>query len=146
MRFLAATNCGCSPNESEDRSFFLAVLPQFLGSADNPGLQMGILGAVDLLMEVILYGCIGVLAGAFHTRLTGSTNATTALNYLACAVYFVLAATIITEVFTDKPFPTASVNGRAEISSSTANHVPACSTTRHHSGLSVWRPTGPPVH
>ncbi|GAB3292590.1 LysE family translocator [Parasphingorhabdus pacifica] len=45
--------------------FFLAVLPQFIGNADNPALQMAMLGAVDVLMEVVLYGGIGVLAGDF---------------------------------------------------------------------------------
>lgn len=76
--------------------FFLAVLPQFTGSAENYGLQMAMLGAVDVLMEMILYGCIGILAGAFHARLTGGTDAAAALNYMASAVYAVLAATIIT--------------------------------------------------
>jgi threonine/homoserine/homoserine lactone efflux protein len=78
--------------------FFLAVLPQFIGSADNPGLQMAILGAIDILMEVILYGCIGVLAGFFHARLVDSTKATAVLNYIACSVYVVLAGTICGEI------------------------------------------------
>jgi threonine/homoserine/homoserine lactone efflux protein len=75
--------------------FFLAVLPQFIGSAENPGLQMAVLGAIDVLMEIVLYGCIGILAGSFHARLTGSTKATTTLNYIACTVYVVLAGTIV---------------------------------------------------
>ncbi|SMQ18082.1 Threonine/homoserine/homoserine lactone efflux protein [Streptomyces sp. Ag82_O1-12] len=78
--------------------FFLAVLPQFIGSADNPALQMAMLGAVNVLMEVILYGCIGVLAGVFHARLVGSTKATAVLNYIACIVYVVLAGTIFGEI------------------------------------------------
>ncbi|MFJ5997949.1 LysE family translocator [Streptomyces sp. NPDC092370] len=78
--------------------FFLAVLPQFIGGADNPALQMAILGAINVLMEVILYGCIGVLAGFFHARLVDSTKATTVLNYIACAVYVVLAGTIFGEI------------------------------------------------
>ncbi|MFI8191244.1 LysE family translocator [Streptomyces sp. NPDC085946] len=77
--------------------FFLAVLPQFIGSADNPGVQMALLGAIDILMEVILYGGIGVLAGFFHARLVDSTKATAVLNYLACTVYVVLAGTIFVE-------------------------------------------------
>jgi threonine/homoserine/homoserine lactone efflux protein len=81
--------------------FFLAVLPQFIGSADNPGLQMAILGAIDILMEVILYGCIGVLAGFFHARLVDSTKATVVLNYSACTVYVVLAATIFADILLD---------------------------------------------
>jgi threonine/homoserine/homoserine lactone efflux protein len=78
--------------------FFLAVLPQFIGSAENPGLQMAILGAINVLMEVILYGCIGVLAGFFHARLVDSTKATAVLNYMACTVYVVLAGAITGEV------------------------------------------------
>lgn len=75
--------------------FFLAVLPQFIGSAENPVLQMAVLGAIDILMEIILYGCIGVLAGSFHARFTGATKATTVLNYIASAVYIVLAGTVV---------------------------------------------------
>ncbi|WP_150251589.1 LysE family translocator [Nocardiopsis deserti] len=80
--------------------FFLAVLPQFTGNAENYALQLAMLGAVNVLMEMIIYGGIGVLAGSFHARLAGSTNAVTVLNYTASAVYFVLAAAIIAEVVT----------------------------------------------
>lgn len=78
--------------------FFLAVLPQFIGNAENPGFQMAILGAINILMEVILYGSIGVLAGFFQARLTGSTRATAVLNYIACTVYVVLAGAITGEI------------------------------------------------
>ncbi|MFE5833153.1 LysE family translocator [Streptomyces sp. NPDC056488] len=78
--------------------FYLAVLPQFLGDAEDPGAQMALLGAINVLMEVVLYGGIGMLAGSFRTRLTGSSKATVVLNYAACAVYVVLAATISVEV------------------------------------------------
>ncbi|WP_020135959.1 LysE family translocator [Streptomyces sp. 351MFTsu5.1] len=78
--------------------FFLAILPQFIGSAENPALQMAILGAIDILMEVILYGSVGVLAGYFQARLAGSTKATAVLNYMACTVYVVLAGTITGEI------------------------------------------------
>ncbi|MEU1318157.1 LysE family translocator [Streptomyces tibetensis] len=78
--------------------FFLAVLPQFIGGADNPSLQMAMLGAINVLMEVILYGCIGVAAGFFHARLVDSTKATTVLNYIACTVYVALAGTIFGEL------------------------------------------------
>ncbi|MEU9924956.1 LysE family translocator [Streptomyces griseoluteus] len=78
--------------------FYLAVLPQFIGSAENPELQMVVLGAINVLMEIILYGCVGVLSGLFHARLTGSTKATAVLNYAACAVYVVLAAAITGEI------------------------------------------------
>ncbi|MER5717406.1 LysE family translocator [Streptomyces sp. NPDC002132] len=78
--------------------FYLAVLPQFIGNAENPQLQMVALGAINVLMEMILYGCIGVLAGFFHERLTDSRKATVVLNYAACAVYVVLAAAITVEI------------------------------------------------
>ncbi|KOX37177.1 MULTISPECIES: LysE family translocator [unclassified Streptomyces] len=78
--------------------FYLAILPQFLGNAEAPGMQMALLGAINVLMEVVLYGSIGVLSGFFRTRLTGSSKATAVLNYGACAVYVVLAATISVEV------------------------------------------------
>ncbi|MFE6162162.1 LysE family translocator [Streptomyces sp. NPDC056486] len=80
--------------------FFLAVLPQFTGSAESYALQLAMLGAVDVLMELILYGGIGVLAGSFHARLAGSTNAAAVLNYISSAVYAVLATTIIVGVVT----------------------------------------------
>ncbi|WP_017586212.1 LysE family translocator [Nocardiopsis ganjiahuensis] len=80
--------------------FFLAVLPQFTGSADNYTLQLAMLGAVDVLVEMVLYGGVGVLAGSFHARLSGSSKAVAVLNYAASAVYFVLATAIIAEVVT----------------------------------------------
>jgi threonine/homoserine/homoserine lactone efflux protein len=78
--------------------FFLAVLPQFMGSAESSGLQLAILGAVDVLAEVVLYGAIGVLAGVFHARLGGAKSASAVLNCAACVVYVVLAATIVVEI------------------------------------------------
>ncbi|MEU7717296.1 LysE family translocator [Streptomyces tibetensis] len=78
--------------------FYLAVLPQFIGSAANPELQMAVLGAINVAMEVVLYGGIGVLAGFFHARLTGSTKGTAVLNYAACAVYVALASAITVEI------------------------------------------------
>lgn len=78
--------------------FYLAVLPQFIGSTAHPGLQMAILGAINILMEMLLYGCIGVMAGSFQARLAGSTGATAVLNYIACTVYVVLAAVITGEI------------------------------------------------
>ncbi|MEU0027169.1 LysE family translocator [Streptomyces sp. NPDC006335] len=83
--------------------FYLAVLPQFLGSAGNPELQMAVLGLINVLMEVILYGCVGVLSGFFQTRLTGSMKATAVLNYAACTVYVVLATAITVEILLAGP-------------------------------------------
>ncbi|MFE5513463.1 LysE family translocator [Streptomyces sp. NPDC056529] len=78
--------------------FYLAVLPQFIGNAEDPELQMGVLGAINVLMEVVLYGCVGVLSGFFHARLTGSAKATAVLNYVASGVYVVLAVAISAEI------------------------------------------------
>ncbi|MES9520523.1 LysE family translocator [Streptomyces capoamus] len=78
--------------------FFLAVLPQFIGDAENPGVQMAILGAIDVVMEVVLYGAVGMLAGFFHARLVDSTKATAVLNYTASTVYVLLAGTIFGEI------------------------------------------------
>ncbi|ADB33097.1 Lysine exporter protein (LYSE/YGGA) [Kribbella flavida DSM 17836] len=78
--------------------FFLAVLPQFLGDTQNAGLQLAMLGAVTVLVEVLLYGTIGVLAGAFQARFRRSGKAGAGLNYLAGIVYLVLAGAILTEL------------------------------------------------
>lgn len=78
--------------------FFLAVLPQFMGDAQNAGWQLAMLGAVNVLTEVLLYGTIGVLAGAFHSRFRRSRRAGAVLSYLAGAVYLVLAGVVLAEV------------------------------------------------
>jgi threonine/homoserine/homoserine lactone efflux protein len=78
--------------------FFIAVLPQFLGTAGRPELQLAMLGAVNVGMEVVLYGAIGVGAGAFHSRFAGSPSAGKVLKYIAAAVYAVLAIVILAEV------------------------------------------------
>lgn len=77
--------------------FFIAVLPQFLGTADRPELQLAMLGAVNVGMEVALYGAIGVGAGAFHSRFAGSPSADKVLTYIAAGVYAVLAIVILAE-------------------------------------------------
>lgn len=78
--------------------FFLAVLPQFMGRADNAGMQLALLGAVNVLAEVVLYGAIGLLAGAFHSRFIGTRGAGAVLNYIAGGVYLVLAIVVVTEL------------------------------------------------
>ena len=78
--------------------FYLAVLTQFIGNAQNVSLQLAMLGAVNVLTEVVLYGGLGVFAGAFHARLDRSRKSTAVLNYIACLVYVGLAIAIVTEV------------------------------------------------
>ncbi|MEU4386034.1 LysE family translocator [Promicromonospora sp. NPDC023805] len=77
--------------------FFIAVLPQFMGSAEQAELQLAMLGAVNVGMEVLLYGAIGVGAGAFHTRYSESHRAGAVLHYIAAAVYLALAVAILAE-------------------------------------------------
>lgn len=78
--------------------FFLAVLPQFMGDAQNAGMQLAMLGAVNVLSEVLLYGSIGVLAGYFHSRFHGARKAGVVLNYIAGAVYLALAGVVVAEM------------------------------------------------
>jgi threonine/homoserine/homoserine lactone efflux protein len=77
--------------------FYLAVLPQFMGNAQHTELQLALLGAVSVGMEVLLYGAIGVGAGAFHTRFSESHRAGAVLHHIAAAVYLVLAVVILAE-------------------------------------------------
>jgi threonine/homoserine/homoserine lactone efflux protein len=78
--------------------FFLAVLPQFVGDAQNVDYQLAILGTVTVLIEVVLYGSIGVLAGFFHSRSQNSRRAGAVLHYIASGVYVVLAVVVVAEV------------------------------------------------
>lgn len=78
--------------------FFLSVLPQFMGEAQNPGLQLAMLGAVNVLMEILIYGTIGILAGVFHARFKTSSGAGAVLNCIAGAVYLALAGVVIADL------------------------------------------------
>lgn len=83
--------------------FFLAVLPQFLGTARQPTAQLAMLGVVNVLAEVLLYGVVGLIAGTLHARFSGSKRATTVLHYLAAGVYLVLAVAVLFETFMTLP-------------------------------------------
>jgi threonine/homoserine/homoserine lactone efflux protein len=78
--------------------FFLAVLPGFVGDARNVTLQLAVLGAANVLTEVLLYGGIGLLAGGFHARISGARTARSVLNYVAGAVYLALASAFAGEL------------------------------------------------
>lgn len=78
--------------------FFLAVLPQFTGSAENAKLQLAMLGAINVVFEVVLYGALGVLAGFFHERYSGSRQADTVLSYVAGLVYAGLATVVLADI------------------------------------------------
>ncbi|GGE75715.1 LysE family translocator [Nesterenkonia cremea] len=75
--------------------FYLAVLPQFLGSASNSMAQMFMLGAVNVMSEVLLYGTLGLLAGSLHSKFTNSSKAPIVLNIIAGSVYLLLAIIIV---------------------------------------------------
>lgn len=79
--------------------FFLAVLPHFVGEAENIKLQLAMLGVVNVLSEVFLYGSVGLFAGAFHARFQSKHGSHAALNYVAATVYAGLALVILVEVF-----------------------------------------------
>lgn len=81
--------------------FFVAVLPGFLGRAGNATAQMGMLGAVNVAMETLLYGTIGVFAGTFHARVSGQGRAQRILSWVAASVYLLLAVVIGAEAVMD---------------------------------------------
>lgn len=81
--------------------FFVAVLPGFLGHARSATAQMGMLGAVNIAMETLLYGSIGVFAGHFHTRVAGHGRGRRVLTLVAAGVYLLLAVVIGAEAVRD---------------------------------------------
>ncbi|MFG6444489.1 LysE family translocator [Microbacterium sp. P07] len=83
--------------------FFLAVLPQFLGTAAQPTAQLAMLGTVNVLMEVVLYGAVGLMAGTLRARFARSKRAAPLLHYLAAGVYFILAVLVIAETLASLP-------------------------------------------
>ncbi|MFY0405476.1 LysE family translocator [Solicola sp. PLA-1-18] len=78
--------------------FFLAVLPQFLGGASSTAAQLAMLGSVNVLAEVLLYGAVGVLAGGLRSRLVDARRAGTSVSLLAGAVYATLGVVVLAEV------------------------------------------------
>lgn len=78
--------------------FFLAVLPQFVGEAESTTAQLAMLGVVNVAMEVLLYGAIGVLAGAFQARFANSRRGGVVLHTIAGIVYTLLACFVLAEV------------------------------------------------
>lgn len=78
--------------------FFLAVLPQFIGDAQNVKAQLSLLGAVNVLTEVVLYGGVGLVAGTFNVRFSGQRKSVVALNVFASTVYLALSAAIMAEL------------------------------------------------
>lgn len=80
--------------------FFLAVLPQFVGDADDTTAQLALLGATNVLAEVLLYGTIGLVAGGVRARTVTSRRRGAMLERLAGVVYLGLAVIIAAETLT----------------------------------------------
>lgn len=74
------------------------MLPGFLGRATSPGVQLAMLGAVNVATEVVLYGAVGQAAGTLGGLLTRSRRTTTVLNGVAAAVYLLLAIWFVVDV------------------------------------------------
>lgn len=79
--------------------FFLAVLPQFLGDADDVTAQLAMLGAVNVAMEVGLYGSLGLFAGSIGGQLLNGARSARILQYVAAAVYLGIAIVVTVEAF-----------------------------------------------
>lgn len=78
--------------------FFISVLPQFMGGAQSSGMQLAMLGAVNVMTEVVLYGSIGLLAGYLHSRVHRTGKTGLVLNYIAAIVYAVLSGLILADI------------------------------------------------
>jgi threonine/homoserine/homoserine lactone efflux protein len=75
--------------------FFLAFLPQFLGHASNPTLQLLMLGLLFQLIGLIIDLAIGWSAGSFRDKVLARPGALRTMTYTSAAVFIALA-TIIT--------------------------------------------------
>lgn len=80
--------------------FFLAFLPQFLGTASNPMLQLLMFGLLFQLAGLVVDLLIGRAAGAFRTRVLGKPARLRLLTRISAVVFAVLAVLVITEVLT----------------------------------------------
>ncbi|OUE29596.1 Homoserine/homoserine lactone efflux protein [Clavibacter michiganensis] len=78
--------------------FFIAVLPQFLGSASNANAQLAMLGAINVLTEFLLYGSLGVFAARFSERFKSNGRAQFIINCIAGSVFVGLAVFIVVEI------------------------------------------------
>lgn len=80
--------------------FFAAVLPRFTGAARSEPHQLALLGGINIALEVILYGAIGIFAGSFQHTLSRRPRVGRYLHRFAAVVYLVLAAVIAYDVIT----------------------------------------------
>ena len=76
--------------------FFLAYLPQFVDpDQGSVGLQIGILGALFMLMTLIVFGGIALLAGQLGRILRESPRIRVVMNRIAGVVFVTLALKLL---------------------------------------------------
>lgn len=78
--------------------FFIALLPQFIGEASSPTLQLTLLSVIDILIEFVLYGTVGLFAGSFQSRFADSAKGGRVLHYISAGVYFALATLVVVDL------------------------------------------------
>lgn len=78
--------------------FFIALLPQFIGEASSPTLQLALLSVIDILIEFVLYGAVGLFAGSFQSRFADSSGGKKLLHYISACVYFALAIAVVVDL------------------------------------------------
>jgi threonine/homoserine/homoserine lactone efflux protein len=78
--------------------FFVAFLPQFLGHATSPTLQLLMLGLLFQLIGLIIDLAIGWSAGSFRDKVLARPGALKAMTYTSAAVFIALATIIAVEV------------------------------------------------
>ena len=78
--------------------FFLAFLPQFLGAATRPVLQLLLLGLLFQAVGLVVDLAIGWSAGSFRDRVLARPAALRALPYTSAGVFLVLAVAVGVEV------------------------------------------------
>lgn len=78
--------------------FFLAFLPQFLGSATSSAAQFIVLGVCFMVIGYVVDTAVGLLAGTLQRRLAPASSAARTLSLLAGIVYLCLAAVVAWEL------------------------------------------------
>lgn len=74
--------------------FFVAFLPQFLGSATSPTLQLLMLGLLFQLFGLVIDVAIGWSAGSMRDKVLTRTGTRRAMAYTSAAVFVTLAAVV----------------------------------------------------
>ena len=80
--------------------FFLAFLPQFLGSAGSSAAQFILLGLCFMVIGYVVDTAVGLLAGTLQRRLAQTSSSARLLSVLAGIVYACLAAVVAWELVT----------------------------------------------